>query len=190
MKSISKISLLVVAVLLAVVACVVAPSLVSVPLGACAVAVSVVALCPSLNTAVLISACNIGEGSWTGSFSKYSDAAIAQRFLLVKFGSDVEHVAINGVNDRPLGICSDEAAAGGELVAVQFLSATNTTRKAVASEAIALTDELYTAAGGKVQNLPAGAGTYYKIGRPLQTAAADGDVIAFEPCYPVAVIVT
>jgi hypothetical protein len=133
---------------------------------------------------------NIAEGTHHGSITKKTDAAIATRYLLGKFGTDVDHVAVCGASDMPLGIISDEASAAEELVAVQFLSATDKTRKCVASEAIAITDELYTAANGKVQNLPAGAGTYYKVGRPLQAAAADGDVIEFESCYPTAVVVS
>jgi len=114
----------------------------------------------------------------------------APRFLLVKFGSDVGHIAVAGVADKPLGICSDEAEGAEEPVAVQFLGATNETRKCVVSEAIALTDDLYQAAGGKVSNLPAGSGTYWKVGRPLQAAAGDGEVIEFESHAPVAVVVS
>lgn len=137
-------------------------------------------------------AANIGEGTHEGALSKFADAALTARFLLVKFGSDADHIAIAGANDKPLGICPDEVATADiaeRKLAVQLLGISKSTMLAVASEAIALTDDLYTAAGGKVQNLPAGAGTYYKIGRPLQTAAADGDVLEFEPCYPVAVVV-
>ncbi len=138
----------------------------------------------------LISAVNVAEGTHHGSITKKTDAAIATRFLLGKFGSDVDHVAVNGANDKPLGIITDEAAAAEDLVNVAFLGASGGTRKCVASEAIALTDELFTAANGKVQNLPAGAGTYYKVGRPLQTAGADGDILEFEPCFPLAVVVS
>lgn len=138
----------------------------------------------------LVPSCNIAEGTHEGGLlTKKADAALATRFLLVKFGSDVDHIAVNGANDRPLGVARDEAAAAEDLLTVGLLGVASETRRCVASEAIALTDELYTAANGKVQNLPAGAGTYYKVGRPLQAAAADGDVIEFEPCYPTAVVV-
>ena len=132
---------------------------------------------------------NIGEGTHAGPLTKFSDAAIATRYLLGKFGSDVNHVAVAGANDKPLGIIADEASAAEEPVAVQLLGVAESTRKCVTSEAIALTDELYTAANGKVQNLPAAAGTYYKVGRPLQAAAGADEVIEFEPCFPVAVVV-
>jgi hypothetical protein len=138
----------------------------------------------------LVSLGNVAEGTHAGNLTKKADAAIATRFLLVKFGTDVAHVAVNTDGDMPLGICSDEAAAAEDLVNVELLGVAGQTRLCVASEAITLTDELYTADGGKVQDLPTAAGTYYKIGRPLQAAGADGDVIEFEPCYPVAVTVT
>lgn len=137
----------------------------------------------------LIIACNIAEGTHEGSLTKFTDAALASRHLLVKFGSDVDHVAVNGAGDMPLGTVADDPDAAEALVSVDLLAVTGSTRRCVCSEAIALTDELYTAANGKVQNLPAGAGTYYKIGRPLQAGAADGAVIEFEPCYPVKVTV-
>ncbi len=137
----------------------------------------------------LVTANNIAEGTHTNAITKLTDAAIGTRFLLVKFGSDGGHIAVADAADKPLGICSDEAEAKDEAVAVQFLVATNETRKCVASEAIALTDDLYVAAGGKVSNLPTVPGTYWKVGRPLQTAAADGDVLEFESHAPVTVVV-
>lgn len=144
----------------------------------------------TLRRSSLTGAINIAEGTHMGKISKKADAAIATRYLLVKFGTDVDHVAVNGANDKPLGISTDESAAAEDLLTVAFLGAAGETRKCVVSEAIALTDELWTAAGGKVQNVTATAGTYYKVGRPLQVGAADGDVIEFEPCFPVAIVVT
>lgn len=137
----------------------------------------------------LTQAINFNEGTHKDALSKLTDAAIATRFLFVKFGTDADHIAINGASDKPLGLCTDEAAAAEERVSVALLGGTQT-RLCVVSEAIALTDELWTAANGKVQNATATAGTYYKVGRPLQIGSADGDVIEFQPCFPVAIVVT
>jgi hypothetical protein len=184
-----KFMFLLVAVVAALVALAFAPTLL-IPAAICGVAVAAVALTPAVKRRGLVSAINIAEGTHAGSLTKKTDAAIATRFLLVKFGTDVNHIAVNGANDKPLGICPDEAAAAEEDKAVDLLGVAKSTLRCVASEAIAITDELYSAAGGKVQNLPAGAGTYYKVGRPLQAAGADGDVLEFEPCFPVAVVVS
>ncbi len=121
--------------------------------------------------------------------SKAADAAISTRFLLVKPGSDADHVAVNGAGDKPSGVCTDEADAAEDLVNVASLNATDETRKLVASEAIAHGADLYTAASGKVQDEPAVAGTYYRIGKARQAASADGDVIEAETHSPIKVVV-
>jgi len=147
---------------------------------------------PSLrNRRRMVTAVNIGEGVWPGGKrTLLCDAAIATRFLLVKFGTDEDHLALAGANDKPLGICPDSPATAGDPCSVQLLGLAEDSQLCICSENIAITDELYTAAGGKVQNLPAGAGTYYKVGRPLRANAdGDGGKIPFEPCFPVAVVV-
>lgn len=132
---------------------------------------------------------NIAEGTHEDSVTKLTDAAIATRYLLVKHGSDVSHVAACGANDKPLGICDDEAGAAEDPVNVQFLGVSKRTRLVVASEIIALDADVFTAANGKVQDEPAVAGTYYRVGRALQAAGADGDVIEIVPVEPVALVV-
>jgi len=133
---------------------------------------------------------NIAEGTHEDGITKLSDVAITVRFLLVKFGTDVDHVAINTANDKPLGICTDEPSAAERECNVNFLSVAKSTRKVVASEAIVIDAELYTAADGKVQNEPAVAGTYYLVGRALRAASADLDVIEMEPVFPIAFVVS
>ena len=141
----------------------------------------------------LMSASNVAEGTHPGPISKLADAAIATRHLLVKWGTDGDHIAICGASDRPLGTVIDEVATAdlaSQRLSVDPLGMNEETRLGVASEAIALTDDLYTAAGGKLQNLPTAAGTYYRVGVPLTTAAADGDLIEYVSCTPVAVTVS
>lgn len=151
----------------------------------------IVRLARRLRRAGLAAAQNTNPANWgshAGAITKLSAAAIGTRFLVGKFGADADHVAICGAGDLPLGIITDEAAGAEEVVSVAFLGAQSRTLAAVASEAIAITDELYTAANGQVQNLPAVDGTYYKIGQPL-TAAGAGEVVEFVPCYPVKVVI-
>jgi hypothetical protein len=51
----------------------------------------------------------------------------------------------------------------------------------VASAAITLGDFVVSAAGGKIRTLPGTTGTYYIVGRALQAAGADLDVIEIDP---------
>lgn len=137
----------------------------------------------------LTTAYNIAEGTRAGSFTAKAAAAITSRYLLVKPTTNKLEVAIAGASDFPIAQVDDEAAAAGDLVNANLLGLSDRTLLMVASEAIALDDEIYTAANGKVQDLPTAAGTYYKVGRPLSTASADGELIEVIPCYPVKVII-
>lgn len=121
-------------------------------------------------------------GTHVGNVTRKTDAAITTRNLLGKVGSDEDHIAVAGANDQPIGVITDEAAAAEEVVNVALLGAADATRKVVAAEAIAAGADVYPAANGKVQDTPAGAGTYYKIGVALCAAAADGDPIEIMPC--------
>ena len=87
--------------------------------------------------------------------------------------------------DIPLGICTDEAAAAEDLVNVALLGAAPGTLKAVAKSAITMGDFIQSNGDGKVITLKATTGTWYIIGRALQAAAADGDIIEFDPCLPI-----
>ncbi len=132
---------------------------------------------------------NVAEGTHEGSLTKKADAVISTRFLMVKIGSDADHIAVCGVGDRPLGIATDEAEGAEDLVNVNLLSPSASTQKAVASEAIAVGATVFTAASGKVQNEPVAAGTYYLAGRALTAAGADGEVIEIEPQAPIRTVV-
>jgi len=124
-----------------------------------------------------------------GCKSYKADAAISTRWLLVKQGTDVDHVAINAASTTlPLGVCTDEPTAAEDVIGVQLLGVAGSTVRMVASEAIAVNTLVYTAANGKVQDTPAGSsGVAFKVGRSLTAAAADGDVIEVEPCFPLSV---
>ncbi|PTY02580.1 hypothetical protein DB346_08510 [Verrucomicrobia bacterium LW23] len=125
---------------------------------------------------------NIGEGVHHGSVTRKTDAALASRYLLVKPGSDADHVAVTGVSDIPHGIAQDEATAAEEDVAVNLLGCAKSTQLGVASGTVTVGDLLVPAASGAVRTLPASAGTYYIIGRALATVATT-ELVEFDP-YP------
>lgn len=129
---------------------------------------------------------NVAEGTHCEGVKTYkTDAAFSSRFLLVKVGSDVDHIDVCGASDIPLGINTDSAAAAEEEVAIALFGAAEGTRRVVASAAITLGDMVVAAASGKVKTLPGSAGTYYIIGRAIKAAAADGDVIEIAPTFPI-----
>lgn len=132
---------------------------------------------------------NVAEGIHEDAMTFYADAAIATRFLVMKAGSDADHAVAAGAADLPIGICTDEATDAEDPIAIALFSASSKTRKVVASEAITKGSPIYTAASGKVQNEPAIAGTYYRIGRARAAAAADGDVVEIETHLPVKVVI-
>ncbi|WP_029190872.1 DUF2190 family protein [Verrucomicrobium spinosum] len=123
------------------------------------------------------------------AITKLADAAFATAWLNLKKGSSDNHVALAGAADCPLGVLDPEAPAGktavaiGDRVTINLLGR-GPTKKFVASEAIAIGEELFTAANGKVQNRPAGAGTYWYLGVAISAAGADGDLIEGNDCVP------
>lgn len=138
-------------------------------------------------------AANAGLVLPEGRLTAQPGEVIATQFLLVTRGSPADEVDICAADELPLGVCQDTADAddvtNGEPLSVRLLGSGQGTDRCVASEAIAQDADLYTAAGGKVQNEPATAGTYYKVGKALEAATGDDSVIAFEPCAPVKLVV-
>lgn len=137
----------------------------------------------------VIAAANIAEGTHAGSISKKADAA-ADEFTLVKIGSDADHVAAAGAADIPIGVLRSVPTAAEDEVTVDLLGAAPSTVKMIASEAISAGERVFAAASGKIQDLPAGAGTYYQVGVALTAADADGDIIEVDPCVAVATVVS
>jgi hypothetical protein len=129
----------------------------------------------------------IDTGTHDGPITRIADAAIS-RYLLVKVGATDTSVDVNGVTDRPLGTTTNEASAANDRIPVKLLSEDETSLM-IASEALVVGDVIYTAASGKVQNEPATAGTYWRIGRALTAAAADGDVVEVMTNPPIKVVV-
>lgn len=133
---------------------------------------------------------NIAEGTHEGSLTRKTDAAISTRYLLARVGSDADHVAVCGASNAPIGVFTDEAAAAEAFLALDLLGVSKRTTLLVASEPISAGAHLYTAANGKVQDLPTAPGTYYEVGLALTAAAADGDLLEASHCLPRKTIVT
>jgi hypothetical protein len=128
-------------------------------------------------------------GTHEKAIGRYTDAALTTRHLLVKKGSDGDHIALAGAADLAIGTVADEAAAAEARVHVNLLGK-GPTKKMVASAVIAAHVRVFQAAGGKVQTLPGAAGTYKCIGTSVSAAAADNDVIEVNDHAPFDVIVT
>jgi len=132
---------------------------------------------------------NIAAGTHQGAITRKVDAAITTRYLLAKEGTDDDHVDKCGAADIPIGVMTDEAKAAEDNIAVELLGGSKRTLLMVASEAIDAGTYVYTAANGKVQDEPASAGTYYLVGKALSDAAADGDEIEVQHCFPIKLVV-
>src|SRR5207253_400357 len=104
--------------------------------------------------------------------------------LLVKIGSDIDHVTpLTAATEMPLGVCTDEAGAAEDLVNVAVLGVTPGTVKMVANAAITAGATVYAAASGKVG--AAATGICWKVGRALNAAGADLDIVEVEHCIPI-----
>jgi hypothetical protein len=66
---------------------------------------------------------------------------------------------------KPIGVCTDEAAAAEDLVNVDLLGITGRTLPLIAKVAIAVGADVYSYGDGKVTVKPTAAGTYWKVGK-------------------------
>jgi hypothetical protein len=141
----------------------------------------------------LVVCCNIAEGvHGDGCITKLTDAALATRNVLVKIGSDISHVAVTTAGTEiPMGVVNDEASAAEEYVNVQLLGQKQGTVLMVASGVITAGDLVQAAANGKIATLGTGGnGTYYIVGRALNAATTDGDLVEVAHCLPVQRVVS
>ena len=139
----------------------------------------------SARAAMLPMANALTDGTHAESVTRLTDAAITTRHLLYKVGSDGAHVAACGVAEIPVGTIADEASAAEADVAVLLLGK-GRTKLMVASEAITAGEAVYTAAAGKIQDVPSTTtATIYQVGYALTAAAADGDIIEVQCMTPI-----
>lgn len=96
-------------------------------------------------------------------------------YCLVKLsaGTIVANTATD--SDCPIGIALDDGSAG-DVVSVAFLNKEGT-HQIKAAGAITINADVYAAADGEIQALPAAAADYKKIGIALQAASGDGSII-------------
>lgn len=127
---------------------------------------------------------NVADGFQPAVQTRLCDAALASRYLLLKIGSDANHVAACGVGDIPVGFGLDTTDAAEDSVAVSKFGLQTEGALGVASGAIAAGDLLVPGANGTVRTLPVAAGTYYIIGRATK-AAADTDQVEYTPSFPI-----
>lgn len=118
-----------------------------------------------------------------------ADAAIATRYMLVKAGSDDNHMAIvSSVLDIPLGICTDEPADTVSPVNVQLLNGADRTVPMTAAGAITAGQPVVTNGDGYVKALPSTAGMYWCVGFAVTTATTLGDLVEVQPAlFPIGV---
>jgi hypothetical protein len=127
----------------------------------------------------------LGDGiHCEGILAKKADAALTVKHYLVKTGSDADHIAVcAAASDEPLGVCIDEAEAAEDAVSVKLLGACSGTVLMVASETITAGEDVYSGTDGRVQDTPAVAGTYFKVGRAVTGTTVDLE-LEVEPCTP------
>lgn len=115
-----------------------------------------------------------------------NDAAVTARHLLWQIGASGTAVDVNVAATCPLGTIDNTESSTGIRQTVLLLGK-GSTKKMVANEAITAGEQVFTAAGGKVQDTPSGA-TVYLVGTALTAAAADGDIIEVADCVPVKMV--
>lgn len=131
-------------------------------------------------------------GTHHRALTRLADAAHSYRHLLVKAGSDADHVAVCGAGNLPVGLSDDQPAAAEDPINILLLGISPQTLRMTCATAIAGETDLYTAANGFVQAEPGTAGTYYKVGRSKSAGsyvASNVYTIEVEPCAPEKLIV-
>ena len=129
---------------------------------------------------------SIGAGvHGDGNVTKLADAVQATRHVVVKIGSDLNHVAVcTADTEIPLGVCDDEAAAIEDEVNVKLLGAATGTVLMCAGATVTAGDMVSATTDGKIQTLSGAGGNHYIIGRALTTGDA-GELIEVAHCVPV-----
>lgn len=109
-------------------------------------------------------------GTHDASITKFADAAITVRHLLYKKGTDVDHIAVCGATDMPLGTVADEVATAdiATIPMALLLLGKGPTKRMVAADTITAGNPVFAAASGKVS----ASGTIL-VGTAMEDAVAD-----------------
>jgi hypothetical protein len=100
--------------------------------------------------------------------------------LLVKLSTLAVIANTAAATDDPIGVTEVNVLSGNP-VAINFIGMPDDSVELTASGAFAAGVDVFAAAGGKVQALPVGAGTYRRVGKSLEAATADGDIVEILP---------
>jgi hypothetical protein len=106
-------------------------------------------------------------------FTRRADAAFTYTHLLCKSGTDAFHVNVAGASDRPFGSTTDSPFAAEDIVHVDPLNRSDSSRRLRCATALAADIDVYTAANGFVQAEPTVAGTYWLVGRTAALAVQE-----------------
>ena len=113
-----------------------------------------------------------------GCVTRHSEGALGTRYLIVKQGATTSGILVCGATDTPLGILTDEAEESGDVVMVITPGGADGTVLVIPAVSISAGDVVYTAAAGKVTNVPV-AGCR-RIGIALEDGTAD-EAMALDP---------
>jgi hypothetical protein len=122
------------------------------------------------------------------AITRTNDVAVTTRHLLWTTGAAAGGVKLNTASTIPFGTI-DNVEAGTAIRQSVLLLGKGSTKKMVANEAITEGEQVFGAAAGKVQDLPAVAGTYYCVGTAATGCANDNEIIEVVDCVPFAVVV-
>jgi hypothetical protein len=110
---------------------------------------------------------------------------VASKYLIYKRGSSQYYAAIADGANMPLGPSPDAPYQAGDFLDVERFGATVGTQLGYSTGAVTIDDLVYSAASGLVGDLTtAGHGTFWVIGRAVNTVGAANLEITYIPCFP------
>jgi hypothetical protein len=118
---------------------------------------------------------------------------VGNRYLLYERGSAAQYCEVAGGAKPPLGPSSDSPYQSGDAVSIRRLGCRPGLELGIPGGAITI-DHLVccnTDGSGKIVDLTTlGNGTYWVVGRAVQTCVATDVECAYAPCYPYALTVS
>lgn len=130
-------------------------------------------------------ACNANYGTQLRhtSLTRKLESAVAQRYLNATYGALAFGADICGLADRPIGFFNDEGGVGD---AIAIERGTDKTAFGIAAVAIAIGDELYTAANGKTSNVAASTSWFRgvaitAVSAPDAALGGDSAIVEYDP---------
>jgi len=101
------------------------------------------------------------------------------RKLLVKLSGATVVLCTATATDDPIGVNEVNVVSGGD--AAIGLLCPDETQEMTAAGVFAVGDDVFLAADGKVSALPTAHATYRRVGKALEAATADGDIVEILP---------